>query len=139
MQIIYADDEPRILEQVCGFLQQHGHEVYTLSTANLLDFQKKLTDLLESGFVPEVVITGGHNILRDGDGLELVDVEGFVINKWLGSQHLPADCRFILFSRHPELVEKAQHYPVWGFQASVLKGNTDSLVRLLGVIENKAL
>ncbi|MEI6046511.1 MAG: hypothetical protein WCS37_19340 [Chloroflexota bacterium] len=137
MQIIYADDEPGILKQVCNFLQQHGHMVCTINTTNILDFQEKLVTLLSGDFVPDVVIIGGHNLLRDREGHSVFgfDIEGFVINKWLETQDLPPTCRYILFSRDQALVEKAQQRREWGFQTGILKNSPEALAHLLQAIE----
>jgi len=136
MRIIYADDEPGTLQAVGTFLTQYGHQVKIISTTNIIDFQEKVLELLNNDFLPEVIISGGHNVLRDSDGQELFNVAAFELSAWLHTCNLPEPCRFILFSRDEKLVERAGQHPNWGFGAAVIKGQPDSLERLRGMLVN---
>lgn len=135
MQILYADDEPGTLTEVCSFLQQHGHQAEAVSTINILDFQEKVKSALLQGFVPDAIVLGGHNMLRNTEGEELIDIEAFVITNWFEKLQLPERCRVVLYSRDTALVEKALQHQEWGFDAVIIKGQTNSFSNLLQGIE----
>jgi hypothetical protein len=137
MRIIYADDAPGIIEEVCQTLREHGHEAIALATDNLLEFQDRLQFMLEDGFKPEVLIIGGHNHLRDTDGTPLLDMDAFTIHHWLeqfeAKVHLE-NCRLVLFSRDEALRETARQHPEWGFEVIIPKEDispTDGVLEAL--------
>lgn len=137
MQIIYADDEPGTLTEVCTFLQQHGHRAEAVSTTNILDFQKEVNAALQHGFSPDAIVIGGHNVLRNGEGEALFDIDAFVITNWLEKIKVPEKCLVLLYSRDASLVERALQHKEWGFDAAIVKGRSDSLPSLLQSIETK--
>lgn len=137
MRVIYADDAPNLLEEVCTHLRQAGHEAVPLETDQLLDFQDRLTFMLEDGFQPDVIILGGHNQLRDTDGAPLLDLDAFSISNWLQGlrqQTALADCKLVLFTRDVELRELAHEHPEWGTAMVVAKDEQDYLANLLRVV-----
>lgn len=135
MRVIYADDEPGTLTEVCDFLQENRHEARPISTTNILDFQEKIIHTLRGGFSPDIIIIGGHNVMRNSEGQELFELEAFVITNWLEKARLSKDCNFVLYSRDNQLIEKVRQHNRWGFAAAVLKGQEDSLDRLLEALE----
>ena len=83
MKIIYADDAPEMLEEVCDFLFPLGHQVVPIETNNLLVFQEQLNLLLEKGFKADYLIIGGHNHLKSGTGENLFDLDAFSLRSGL--------------------------------------------------------
>lgn len=139
MRIIYADDAPDLLRSVAAYFRQHGHDLKTLETNNLLRFQERLSELLEEGFVPQALILGGHNVLRDTQKEPLMDLDAFSLYGWLREPKRPdvlTDCPVVLFSRDEELRQTALDHPQWGLQVVVAKDEADALPNLLATIES---
>ncbi len=135
MRIIYADDAPTIMEQVCDCLRSNGHEAVGVETDNLLDFQDQISFMLKKGFAPDVLVLGGHNLLRDRSGQPLLDISGFDLCNWLSAAQPVKECRVILFSRDEDLRKFAHQYPELGFKAVVAKDDPNYLSNLVRAIE----
>lgn len=138
MRVIYADDEPPMLEQVCQHLRQQGHTAISLETDNLLAFQDRLRFMLEDGFQPNVVIIGGHNLLRNALGDPILDLNAFAIVNWMTVTEHKAqleDCRLILFSKDEVIRDTAHAHPEWGFKVVVAKDDPNALQNLLDALQ----
>lgn len=139
MNIIYADDEAEILDIVCQELRSNGHTAVGLHTSQLIDFQTRLTFMLEEGFNPDVMIFGGHNILRDSTGRALLDMDAFTIHNWFENIEQAANlqnCRVILLSGDEELRSNARQHPEWGMDVVVAKDDPNFLSQLRTALEN---
>lgn len=139
MRIIYADDAPSTVEEVCQKLREHGHEAIGLATDHLLEFQDRLQFMLEDGFKPDVIIIGGHNQLRDANGTPLLDMDAFTIQHWLEQIETATylqNCRLVLFSRDEALRETALEHPEWGFEVVVAKDDPSPADSVLAALEN---
>lgn len=139
MNIIYADDEAEILDIVCQELRSSGHTAVGLHTAQLIDFQTRLTFMLEEGFSPDVMIFGGHNILRDSAGRALLDMDAFTIHNWFESIEQTANlqnCRVILLSGDEKIRASARQHPEWGMDVVVAKDDPSFLSQLRAALEN---
>jgi hypothetical protein len=143
MRIIYADDAPAMVEEICQKLREQGHEAVGLATDHLLEFQDRLQFMLEDGFKPDILIIGGHNHLRDANGTPLLDMDAFTIQHWLEqietASHLE-NCRLVLFSRDEALRETALEHPEWGFEVVVAKHDAspaDSVLEALGQMKDE--
>lgn len=138
MRIIYADDAHDMVEEVCRKLREHGHEAIGLATDHLLEFQDRLQFMLEDGFKPDVLIIGGHNHLRDANGVALLDMDAFTIQHWLeqieASSQLK-NCRFVLLSRDEALRETALKHPEWGFEVVIAKDDSSPAESVLEALE----
>lgn len=137
MRIIYADDTPVLLNDVCNQLRSLGHDAIALETDNLLEFQDRLNFMLEDGFEPDVLILGGRSILRDSQGTPLLDLNAFAFSLWLNKQtnkQRLKNTRLILFSRHAEIREAAQRHPEWGFSTIIAKNEPQALPDLLKAV-----
>ena len=138
MRIIYADDAPDLLRSVAAYFRQHGHDLKTLETDNLLRFQERLSEMLEEGFKPQALILGGHNVLRDTQKDPLMDLDAFSLYGWLQEPEgagLLTECPVVLFSRDEELRQQALDHPEWGLHVVVAKDEADALPNLLSTVE----
>ena len=135
MQVIYADDAPVLLDEVCTFLGRQGHDTVGLETRNLLDFQDRLDYMLETGFKPDVLIIGGNNLLRNASGEPLLNLAAFDLSTWLSKKEAMQNCRLILFSRHEAIRQDAQQHPEWGISNIVAKEDPNYLSNLAQAIK----
>jgi hypothetical protein len=138
MQIIYADDAPVLLDEVCHYLGRQGHDTIGLETRNLLDFQDRLDYMLETGFKPEALIIGGNNLLRNASGEPLLNLAAFDLCTWLSKKEAMQNCRLILFSRHEAIRRDALQHPEWGISYIVDKEDPDYLSKLAQAIKADA-
>lgn len=135
MKIIYADDTTHTLQEVCDHLAIDGHEAVALETFNLLNFEDRLLTMLREGFTPDIIIIGGHSMLRDRAGDSLLDLDVFCFTTWLKDHALPQSCRLILFSRDGGLRENARLHPEWGLDHIISKDNPSYLAQLLQAVQ----
>jgi hypothetical protein len=138
MRVIYADDAPALLDEVCFNLGRQGHETVGLETHNLLDFQDRLDYMLETGFQPDALIIGGNNLLRNSSGTPLLNLAAFDLTTWLSKKEAMQTCRLVLFSRHEAIRRDARQHPEWGISHIVAKEDPNYLSNLAKAISGEA-